>query len=242
MNIVKKKQEKELVPKNQAIEKEAPVVEKVTGEVVSQGFSSAERERYRTLCEEIGKEISKVEHAALSIALKINMIYRNKLYQVGNYANIYDMVSAEFGLGRASCNNYINICENFCEYDEGKNVYTGLSSKYKKYSMSQLTAMLPMEKALREEITPDMSVREIKRKRQIYDEHSRSDKDGDKTGTSKTDISKIVKKEKRVELVRSSVPPALQGEEKETLQREMARFEEEYPDVEYEFVVSIVYG
>lgn len=91
MTATKKKQEEQIPSAVQAEKKETAVTETVTGEVISQTFTPEEEESYRSLCKEIEEEMSKMENSAILIALKLSIIYRKKLYEVGNYVNIYDM-------------------------------------------------------------------------------------------------------------------------------------------------------
>ncbi len=70
-------------------------------------FTPAQESLYENLIGGISKDIGRMEGDSLSVAFKISQIYREKLYGVEGYQNIYDLVKDKFGLSRGICNNYI---------------------------------------------------------------------------------------------------------------------------------------
>lgn len=87
-----------------------------------------------------------------------------------NYDNVYDYAAAELGFKRTSTKNFIAICENFCERNK-EGILGTLSSRfptmrikpeYKEFNYSQLTEMLSMSAAGREQVTSDMTVKQIR--------------------------------------------------------------------------------
>ena len=108
--------------------------------------------------------------AFISIAVSLFGIYEHELYKEKNYANIYDFAFEQFGLSKTNVFNYLNIVKNFGMKDENGEGFKGLKAEYEKFSSSQLISMLKLNEQLREEITPDMSVREINRKRRYWEE------------------------------------------------------------------------
>lgn len=88
-------------------------------------------------------------------------------YRSGGYVDVYDYASHELGLKRTSTKNLIGISEVF-----GNRYYHSFSSSilptadlqpaYQDFNYSQLTEMLSMSEKQREQVTPDMSVRQIR--------------------------------------------------------------------------------
>lgn len=123
------------------------------------------KELYEKLYSVIEENQKKGTKAFISIAVSLFGIYEHELYKEKNYANIYDFAFEQFGLSKTNVFNYLNIVKNFGMKDENGEGFKGLKAEYEKFSSSQLISMLKLNEQLREEITPDMSVREINRKR-----------------------------------------------------------------------------
>ena len=190
------------------------------------------KELYEKLYSVIEENQKKGTKAFISIAVSLFGIYEHELYKEKNYANIYDFAFEQFGLSKTNVFNYLNIVKNFGMKDENGEGFKGLKAEYEKFSSSQLISML--NEQLREEITPDMSVREINRKRRYWEEEHPVTTD--EKGTSVA--SKKPKKEK-VELLKTgNIQEILEGT---ALLSKIAEQEERYPEKEYDVVVSLIY-
>lgn len=157
---------------NEVLNKEEKVSEKVVATLSEKNevmvFTEQEKKLYGTLRKGINNELCKVEKSYLNIAFKLNRIYKEKLYKLGDYQNIYDFAKSEYSLARGTCNNYINICARFGYTDPETGVCETLMDKYKDYSPSKLVVMLGMTDELIEQLNPWMTVREIKECRRLY--------------------------------------------------------------------------
>lgn len=219
-------------------------IEKVSGEVVDMpiDFTLDEKAFYEKSCDTIRKEINKVEGFYLSIAKEVYCIYRKGFYKIGNYPNIYDLANKEFSLSRATCNNYINICEKFGIIDQATGRCTDLRPEYKDFSASQLVAMLPMEnnpqlteemrKEMRKGFNSKMSVREIRRKYNTL-------LDRIETGRQAIEQKKepSPRKSQKMELLKvSNIDEVLA-----TVSQKFAEFERIHPDMEYDIAVTVEY-
>ena len=192
------------------------------------------KELYEKLYSVIEENQKKGTKAFISIAVSLFGIYQHELYKEKNYANIYDFAFEQFGLSKTNVFNYLNIVKNFGMKDENGEGFKGLKAEYEKFSSSQLISMLKLNEQLREEITPDMSVREINRKRRYWEEEHPVTTD--EKGTSVA--SKKPKKEK-VELMKTGdIQEILEGT---ALLNKIAEQEERYPEKEYDVVVSLIY-
>lgn len=96
-------------------------------------------------------------------------------YYKKHFDNIVDCCQANFGFKKSTTYNFINIVEQFAEKRsftvgmhklKAKAQYVGFNeffSVVKNWSYSQLVAMLSLSDKQREQATPEMSAREIKR-------------------------------------------------------------------------------
>lgn len=89
-------------------------------------------------------------------------------YLEWGYKSIYDYAQSELGFKKSSVNNFINVCKTFsANYN---NVSVGYSlpfssimkDTYTQYNYSQLVEMLSMSDKQRLQVTPDMTIRQIR--------------------------------------------------------------------------------
>ena len=109
-----------------------------------------------------------MENSYLQTAFALHAIYKNKLYRLDNFKNIYDFAKENYTIARGTCNNFINICEKFGVPNENGNIME-LSPDYAQYSVSQLAVMLAFPRELLEKCDKTKSVRELKRMRIEYE-------------------------------------------------------------------------
>lgn len=83
-------------------------------------------------------------------------------YYENGYGSVYEYAEAELGFKRSSTKNFIAICEQFCRKSEYKLPTMFLDERWNDYSYSQLTEMLSMSAAKREQATPSMTVKQIR--------------------------------------------------------------------------------
>ena len=117
---------------------------------------------------QIDKAYQSMENSYLQTAFALHAIYKNKLYQLDNFKNIYDFAKENYSIARGTCNNFINICEKFGVLNENGNIME-LSPTYSQYSVSQLAVMLAFPQELLDKCDKSKSVRELKRMRIEYE-------------------------------------------------------------------------
>ena len=117
---------------------------------------------------QIDKAYQSMENSYLQTAFALHAIYKNKLYQLDNFKNIYDFAKENYSIARGTCNNFINICEKFGVLNENGNIME-LSPTYMQYSVSQLAVMLAFPQELLDKCDKSKSVRELKRMRIEYE-------------------------------------------------------------------------
>lgn len=95
-------------------------------------------------------------------------VQKNGYYREHGYNNVYEYAETELNFKRSSTKNFIAIAEQFGTEDRrsiGGIAHTRtmmLQPKYEQFNYSQLCEMLSMAPAKREQVTPDMTVREIR--------------------------------------------------------------------------------
>lgn len=115
----------------------------------------------------IWEDMRQIKRSYLSMGLTFKYVRDNRLYledDTGNYANVYQWGEEKFGISRTTVIRCIEICEQFPVNQETME----LEGKYSKFSYSQMVELLPMDHELRETITPEMPVRQI---RKIYKDY-----------------------------------------------------------------------
>lgn len=113
----------------------------------------------------IREQMRNIQNAFITIGFQLHWIRENNMFRVLNYKNVYDYAEKEYGLKKTTCCNFISIIENYAERDENGEVIESIADCYRNYSASQLVAMLGMNEDMRQQVTPDMSVRAINRLR-----------------------------------------------------------------------------
>lgn len=113
----------------------------------------------------IREQMRNIQNAFITIGFQLHWIRENNMFRVLNYKNVYDYAEKEYGLKKTTCCNFISIIENYAERDENGEVIESIADCYRNYSASQLVAMLGMNEDMRQQVSPDMSVRAINRLR-----------------------------------------------------------------------------
>lgn len=114
----------------------------------------------------IKEQMRDIQNAFLTIGFQLHWIRENNMFRVLDYKNVYDYAEKEYGIKKTTCCNLISIIENYAERNEKGEVIESIADCYRNYSASQLVAMLGMPEEMKQQVTPDMSVRAIKRLRQ----------------------------------------------------------------------------
>lgn len=87
-------------------------------------------------------------------------------YLEWGYKSIYDYAQSELGFKKSSVNNFINVCKTFSANYSSVGYSLPFSSvmkdTYTQYNYSQLVEMLSMSDNQRLQVTPDMTVRQIR--------------------------------------------------------------------------------
>ena len=145
--------------------------------------SAEDKRLYKRFKCQIDKAYQNMENSYLQTAFALHAIYKNKLYRLDNFKNIYDFAKENYSIARGTCNNFINICEKFGVLNENGNIME-LSPAYAEYSVSQLAVMLAFPQELLNKCDKGQSVRELKRMRAEYENGLQAQTDSQTTDTT----------------------------------------------------------
>lgn len=131
-------------------------------------IKNKDNEMLASYVEKIRKEVGKAADSWFHIAYYVyELDYFG--YFVNHFSNIVECCQANFGFKKSTTYNFINIVEKFStpigsygnrhEHIE----YADFMERVKNWSYSQLVAMLSLSEKQREQVTPDMSARDIKK-------------------------------------------------------------------------------
>ena len=165
---------------NVAVEKPAPlsVIKTPDAEVIESPFKRMKAE-FHQRAQVIKEQMRNIQNSFITIGFQLHWIRENKMYRVLDYRNVYEYAEKEYGIKKTTCSNIISIIENYAERDAAGNVVESIADCYRNYSASQLVAMLGMDDEMKQQVTPDMSVRAINRMR----------KGGDKTAPDTASVA-----------------------------------------------------
>lgn len=91
-------------------------------------------------------------------------------YKEWGYSSIHEYASDRLGLKKSSTYNFINVCKAFTEPTECMPCSYFMKDKYENFNYSQLVEMLSMSDKQRSQVTPDMTVKQIRQVKKSSDE------------------------------------------------------------------------
>lgn len=131
------------------------------------------------LTAQIRNNLSNIITGFVKIGFVLNVIKQEELYKKGkekSFNSIYDYAKETFGLSKTNVKNFTNIVVTFAKRNEKGVILPELKEEYKEYSASQLVELLSLTELEREEITPDMTISEIRdKKKESKDELTKAE-------------------------------------------------------------------
>lgn len=109
----------------------------------------------------IRDEIHNVRKSFVKIGWYLKHINEKEMFRRDGYEDIYEFAHAIFKMSEGTVNRMINLCINFSVGNDSPE----LDERYQGFEASQLFEMLPMNESEREEISPDMTVKQIREKK-----------------------------------------------------------------------------
>ena len=106
----------------------------------------------------IQADLKTAARSVISIGYWLMYVRDNELFCEGGYSSINEYAADRFGFSRSNAKRYIDRCLRF---SMGGNSPV-LDDRYKDFSKSQLQEMLDLDDEQLEQVTPDMTVRQIR--------------------------------------------------------------------------------
>lgn len=113
---------------------------------------------YDTTKRIIRADLANMQRSFIDIGCQLMQIRDRELYKDGGYESVWDFAEQEFGIQRSTASRWMKMCQKF-SVDGSSPV---LKDEYKDFGKSQLQEMLYLEDEQLEEVTPGMTVKEIR--------------------------------------------------------------------------------
>lgn len=111
----------------------------------------------------INEDLLQIKQPHFDIAWRLREAKQLNYPQELGYADIYELSEIEFGFKKSSTAAYIAIATEFMNYSD-----MSVRDSYQAFSYSQLVEMLPLSAYDRIRITPDMTVKQIRKYKQDH--------------------------------------------------------------------------
>ena len=164
-NITEEKSASEPESTTESEPEPTPAVNPAVVQIVESPLKLMKQE-FQKRAQVIKEQMRNIQNAFITIGFQLHWIRNNNMYRVLNYKNVYEYAEKEYGIKKTTCCNFISIIENYADRDENGEVIESISGCYRNYSAGQLVAMLGMPDEMKQQVSPDMSVRAIKRLKQ----------------------------------------------------------------------------
>ena len=117
--------------------------------------------------EKIKKSMVKIVHEFLYVGFLLWEVREYRYYEGLGYKDVVEYAEREFCFKRSSTFNFIRLSETYSEPTKYGTPSLHLADKYRGYSQSQLTEMLSLGPSKVNEVTPNMSIREIRNLKRV---------------------------------------------------------------------------
>ena len=137
-----------------------------------------EREMARASLKYIYTDMCNIKQSYFKLGFHLNEFKECKYYEDFGYASFEEFCEHNFDLDKSAISRCINVFlmttsqgeETYYAGTISKGCASQMSDKYKDYSYSQLCEMLPLDDKQREQVKPDMTIKQIREmKNQISD-------------------------------------------------------------------------
>lgn len=113
---------------------------------------------YDTTKRIIQADLANMQRSFIDIGCQLMQVRDRELYKDGGYDSVWAFAEQEFGIQRSTASRWMKMCQKF-SVDGSSPV---LKDEYKDFGKSQLQEMLYLEDEQLEEVTPGMTVKEIR--------------------------------------------------------------------------------
>ena len=98
----------------------------------------------------------------VAIGFYLKRAREDRLYEEAGFSSVWDFAREEFGISRSTATRYMAVNDRFSADGNSPN----LAAEYQAYNQSQLIEMVTMTGEQLEQVTPDMTVRELREMKQ----------------------------------------------------------------------------
>lgn len=98
----------------------------------------------------------------VAIGFYLKRAREDRLYEEAGFSSVWDFAREEFGISRSTATRYMAVNDRFSADGNSPN----LATEYQAYNQSQLIEMVTMTGEQLEQVTPDMTVRELREMKQ----------------------------------------------------------------------------
>ena len=151
----------DMATKNTATKKDnmnSPAVEMST-DVFSKETLTELHKRSKIIKDSIGK----IDTSFEKIAFNLYWINAKQAYKAEGFDNIAKYSDETFGYAKTTCYSLMSVVDRFAKRDENGHYMEQLDERYKGFSCSKLSLMVGLTDEQIEHISPEMSVRDIKK-------------------------------------------------------------------------------
>lgn len=113
---------------------------------------------YQDSIDIIRDELHRTRRSFVKIGWYLKHIKDEGMFKEDGYADIFELALDKFNISQPTATRFMNICKKFSKNHDSPE----LDEKFVDFSVSQLFEMLPMNEEQREQITPDMTVKQIR--------------------------------------------------------------------------------
>lgn len=113
---------------------------------------------YDTTKRIIRADLANMQRSFIDIGCQLMQVRDRELYKDGGYDSVWAFAEQEFGIQRSTASRWMKMCQKF-SVDGSSPV---LKDEYKDFGKSQLQEMLYLKDEQLEEVTPGMTVKEIR--------------------------------------------------------------------------------
>lgn len=122
------------------------------------GLLDPEQMGYQDSLDIIKEETLKMQKSFVKIGWYLKHIRDQELFRADGYANIYECAEDQLGYSQSTVSRFINICEKFSRDHNSPE----LDERYNGFDKSQMIEMLPLNTDQLAQVTPDMTVQQIR--------------------------------------------------------------------------------
>lgn len=152
----------------------------------------------------IKTDIADIKKRYINLGFHLNEALTMKYYEDFGFVDFYEFCEKNFQMEKSAVSRSINLWKEFADCDERSNSRKlWINEKYAEYNYSQLCEMLSLDEKKRKEITPNMTVKQIREMKKEWKQKDTSKKVA-KTEVATSQQKQVVIEESEQGLVEST--------------------------------------